>query len=80
MKCKECGSKMKITETRSVPYGVRRRHKCEVCGYRITTAEIPMNHYKSFLESMKINRETKKVIEDVCGSLSHIGELMKGGE
>lgn len=82
MNCKSCGSKLKTIESRATPYGVRRRHKCEVCGDRITTVEITMNEYKALVGSQEANKEVKEKLNDVYGALERIGDLTteKGGE
>lgn len=77
MNCKACGSKLKTMETRSTPYGVRRRHKCEACGYRVTSVEIPMDEYKYLVGLIKASKEAKEKLNDACGALNCIVE--KGG-
>ena len=40
MECPKCGSRMSVSDSRSSEYGIRRRRKCNACGYKLTTYEI----------------------------------------
>lgn len=81
MNCKECGGKLKTTDSRAASYGVRRRHKCEVCGNRVTTVEITMNDYKALVALKEANIEAKKNLNNAYCILERICALadVKGG-
>lgn len=72
MNCKDCGNKLLTIESRAVAYGVRRRHKCTSCGYRVTTVEIPMSEYKLLLDLVKTIKEAKEKLGDIYSALSRV--------
>ena len=43
MNCPKCGSyQVGVIDTKPKPSGIRRRRKCQDCGYRFTTMEVNM--------------------------------------
>jgi transcriptional regulator NrdR family protein len=45
--CEKCGSGTGVTDSRRNPHGIRRRRKCYSCGHKVTTVEIPMDHFRT---------------------------------
>ena len=74
MNCKLCGKRMTTTDSRLAPYGVRRRHKCESCGHRFSTVEIPMSEYKFLINFVKTNEGANEKIKKAYDALSSLVE------
>ena len=68
MRCTKCEGKTQITETRTSPFGIRRRHKCTSCKHRFTTVEITMSEYTSITGQLKkfknIPKELKEILKN----------------
>jgi transcriptional repressor NrdR len=53
VKCPQCGSPSRVVDSRSSKHsGIRRRRKCDKCGYRFTTAEAPVKDSAGLIESL----------------------------
>ena len=49
MECPKCGCDTFVIETRNKGRAVRRRRKCQRCGFRFTTFEISREYYKEII-------------------------------
>jgi transcriptional repressor NrdR len=53
VKCPQCGAMSRVVDSRSSKHsGIRRRRKCDGCGYRFTTAEAPVKDSAGLIESL----------------------------
>ena len=53
--CK-CGGRLKTIETRDRGYGVYRRRKCDVCGFRVKTMEFVPEYYDEDTEEVVLGK------------------------
>lgn len=50
MNCSKCGARMRVTDTRSAPKGLRRRRRvCPHCGHRATSYEVVVEEGETLL-------------------------------
>lgn len=79
--CEECGSfRTKVTNSRPIIGGVRRRRKCVSCGHTFTTheyneSEVPESE-GLFRIAERLERKTRS-IRDLCDQLDKVANEIK---
>jgi len=61
-KCKELS--LKVIETRKSKESIRRRKKCELCGYRITTHEVTATFFEQAKKCVSLTEQIKGLFGD----------------
>lgn len=52
-----------VIESRKLDFYIRRRKKCNTCGKRMTTYEIPSEHFDQLKEAQEVLSSLKKILE-----------------
>jgi len=66
--CPNWGRHMRVTDSRENDVGIRRRRHCNGCQTRVTTIEMPKDHYETLLRRLDLlgNGELAKQLRDMA--------------
>jgi transcriptional regulator NrdR family protein len=60
--CEKCDGKSMVFDTRTIGPTVRRRRKCLSCGWRWSTAEVPLATFKEIKRAEKPAHQLQGVV------------------
>ena len=70
-----CGGRSEVTETRAMPYGIRRRRRCPKCDTRWTTVEVDGAMFTRIVAILDSLRAVVGPLMDLPGADELAGEM-----